>query len=157
MPAHPEHITASHALHRVSSFIQILHIARQCGGIAADIDYPLWLHPDDRVEADAVTAFARRIDDNDIGIDLIFSYSLGSTSSAFPTKTPTFSMPFNAAFRRASSIAGGTISHRTLSSLSAPETGKWFRFRSTDPIQSPHRSVPRIPAPFHRVFPSAPD
>ena len=62
MPAHPEHITASHALHRVSSFIQILHIARQCGGIAADIDYPLWLHPDDRVEADAVTAFARRID-----------------------------------------------------------------------------------------------
>ena len=50
MPAHPEHITASHALHRVSSFIQILHIARQCGGIAADIDYPLWLHPDDRVE-----------------------------------------------------------------------------------------------------------
>ena len=72
MPAHPEHITASHALHRVSSFIQILHIARQCGGIAADIDYPLWLHPDDRVEADAVTAFARRIDDDDIGIDLIF-------------------------------------------------------------------------------------
>lgn len=110
MPAHPEHITASHALHRVSSFIQILHIARQCGGIATDIDYPLWLHPDDRVEADAVTAFARRIDDDDIGIDLIFSYSLGSTSSAFPTKNSTFSMPFNAAFRRASSIAGGTIS-----------------------------------------------
>ena len=66
MPAHPKHITASHALHRVSSFIQILHIARQCGGIATDIDYPLWLHPDDRVEADAVTAFARRIDDDDV-------------------------------------------------------------------------------------------
>ena len=72
MPAHPEHITASHALYLISSLSQIFHIARQCGGIATDIDYPLWLHPDDRVEADAVTAFARRIDDDDIGIDLIF-------------------------------------------------------------------------------------
>lgn len=53
MPALPnisQHLTRSTA---VSSFIQILHIARQCGGIATDIDYPLWLHPDDRVEADA--------------------------------------------------------------------------------------------------------
>ena len=51
----------------------------------------------------------------------------------------------------------GRSLRRTLSSLFAPETGKWFRFRSTDPRRFRPRSDLHIPAPFHRAFPSAPD
>ena len=117
MPAHPEHITASHALHRVSSFIQILHIARQCGGIAADIDYPLWLHPDDRVEADAVTAFARRIDNNHICVCVltivrlrIFFIIIRQNFLGFSDINSAFLIPLILALFFASSIACGTIS-----------------------------------------------
>ena len=72
MPAHPKHIAASHALYLIPSLSQIFHIARQSSGITADINHSLRLHPDNRIEADAVTAFARWIDDDDIDLDLIF-------------------------------------------------------------------------------------
>ena len=106
-----ELIYPTYFLQLISIIAQKSQIPRECRAVAAYVDDTFWLHLEDGLEQHFIAAFAWRVDYDHVCVDTpFFSYSLGRTSSAFPTKNSTFSILLICAFRFASSIAAGTIS-----------------------------------------------
>ena len=71
MPRHSKHVNRPDSLHLVSMFPKILHIPRQSRGITAHIDNFLWCHFYNRLEAEFVATFSRRIYNDDIGFNVV--------------------------------------------------------------------------------------
>ena len=66
-----KHIYRLYFLRRVAAFFQHLQVAGEGGWVAGDVDDALRLHVEDCLKQGRVAAFARRVDDDDVGPDTL--------------------------------------------------------------------------------------